>query len=122
MNRKASLKPESPELNERNHHQPSSAPISHMQDRRKISKSGSETSYRNSAKPPSTPPPIIPKEDYPIPRAELSERRPKRRSESDMSDGFESGKEYIDKVFFMFLTLSFKFQLDKFIFYIDINF
>ena len=95
-----------------------------MQDRRKISKSGSETSYRNSGKPPSTPPPTIPKEDYPIPRAELSERRPKRRSESDMSDGFESGKEYIDKVFFMFLTLSFKFQLDmlKFIFYIDINF
>jgi len=96
LNRKASLKPESPELNERTHHQTSAAPISHMQDKRKISKSGSETSYRNSAKPPSTPP-TIPKEDYPIPRAELSERRPKRRSESDMSDGFESGKEHIDK-------------------------
>ena len=94
------MKPESPELNARTHQQTSAAPISHMQDTRKISKSGSETSYRNSTKPPSTPPPIIPKEDYPIPRAELSERRPKRRSESDMSDGFESGKEYIDKVFY----------------------
>ena len=100
LTRKASLKPESPELNERTHHPPPASMISQTQDRRKISKSGSEGSYRNSANPPSTPPPFIPKEDYPIPRAELSEKRPKRRSESDMSDGFESGKEHIDKVFF----------------------
>ena len=96
------MKPESPETNERTRHPPIVGAISQTQERRKISKSGSETSYRNSAKPPSTPPPIIPKEDYPIPRAELSERRPKRRSESDMSDGFESGKEYIDKVLLRF--------------------
>ena len=94
------MKPESPEVNERTHHPPPASMISQTQDRRKISKSGSEASYRNSANPPSTPPPFIPKEDYPIPRAELSEKRPKRRSESDMSDGFESGKEHIDKVFF----------------------
>lgn len=99
MTRKASLKPESPETNERTRHPHIAGTISQTQERRKISKSGSETSYRNSAKPPTTPPPFIPKEDYPIPRAELSEKRPNRRSESDMSDGFDSGKEYTNKVF-----------------------
>ena len=101
LTRKPSLKPESPEMNDRHNHQPSPSTIPQTQHRRTASMSGSEASYRNSNKP-SPPPPFIPKADYPIPRAELSERRPKRRSESDMSDGFESGKEYIDKVTLLF--------------------
>ena len=97
LTRKPSLKPESPETNERFNHQSGPSIASQMQRRRTVSRSESETSYRLSSKP-STPAPFIPKEDYPIPRAELSDRRPNARSESDVSDGFDSGKEYAQKV------------------------
>ena len=114
LTRKPSLKPESPDTNERVSHQPGPSTASHMQRRRTISKSGSETSHRLSSKP-STPAPFIPKEDYPIPRAELSDRRPNARSESDVSDGFDSGKEYVQKVklFFAVLPKHYKISLLK---------
>ena len=97
LTRKASLKPESPETNERLNHPPGPSTASQSQRRRTVSRSGSEASYRLSNKT-TTPAPFIPKEDYPIPRAELSDRKPNQRSDSDLSDGFDSGKEYAKKV------------------------
>ena len=63
----------------------------HLQHRRTISKSGSESSSRFSRqqsvpKEDPRPLPFIPKVDYPIPRAELSGERRIRKSESQMSD------------------------------------
>ena len=101
--RKPSLKLESPDANKRTTNARDSSPPHPLKGRRTVSRTESESSYRLPSQPRSPIPkedyyPIIPKEDYPIPRAELEERRPKRTSQSDMSDGVDSGKEYIAKV------------------------
>ena len=101
--RKLSLKLESPEQIDKLPYQRVPSPPSQIQRRRTVSRSESDTSHHLTDQYTATIPkqdyyPIIPKEDYPIPRAELDDNRPKRRSQSDMSDGVDIGTEYVQKV------------------------
>ena len=103
--RKLSLKLESPEQIDKLPYQHGPSPPSQIQRCRTVSRSESDTSHHlpsqfNSPIPKQEYYPIIPKEDYPIPRAELDENRPKRRSQSDMSDSVDVGSEYVQKVIF----------------------
>ena len=101
--RKLSLKLESPEQIDKLPYHRGPSPPSQIQRRRTVSRSESDTSNNLPGQYTTPIPkqdyyPIIPKEDYPIPRAELDDNRPKRRSQSDMSDGFDIGTEYVQKV------------------------
>ena len=101
--RKLSLKLEGPEAIENLPNQRGPSPPSQIQRRRTVSRSESDTSHNlpdqyTTPIPKQDYYPIIPKEDYPIPRAELDDNRPKRRSQSDMSDGVDIGTEYVQKV------------------------
>ena len=100
--RKLSLKLETPEQIDKLPYQRGPSPPSQIQRRRTVSRSESDTSNNLPGQYTTPIPkqdyyPIIPKEDYPIPRAELDDNRPKRRSQSDMSDGVDIGTEYVTK-------------------------
>ena len=135
--RKPSLQHSSSQT-QRDNSNPQSRTQPNLQHRRTISKSESESSSRFSRqqsvnKEDSKPLPFIPKVDYPIPRAELSEKRRIRRSESQMSDAMVRNamheEEDLRKVSLLYLitemfplTAGIKFSLYKCYSYILFNF